>query len=138
MAGQMAIRSERRWANAGYEVVIVTGTPLDTYEPSFAWLAQYGVPYRSFTMVDKYSRFDTENTVAISLHELAARQYCWAVEDSLPMAHYLAAEMRVAVALIDCPWNRTDAGHARVTRFHDWQAITAALPSLSGRSGGTE
>jgi uncharacterized HAD superfamily protein len=133
-----AIAALKQWANAGYEIAIVTGRPPDAYEPSVAWLARHRVPHRSFTMVDKYSRFDTENTVAISLHELAARQYCWAVEDSLPMAHYLAAEMRVAVALIDCPWNRTDAGHARVTRFHDWQAITAALPALSGRGGGTE
>jgi uncharacterized protein len=133
-----AIATLNQWGSAGYEIAIVTGRPPDAYEPSLAWLAQHQVPYDSFTMVNKYARFATENTVAISLEELASRNYCWAVEDSLPMAQFLAAEMRVAVALIDCPWNRTDAGQARVTRFHDWQAITAALPALSGRSGGTE
>jgi uncharacterized HAD superfamily protein len=133
-----AISVLQRWTDAGYEVAIVTGRPPDTYEPSVAWLAMHGVPYRSFTMVDKYSRFATANTIAISLDELAAREYCWAVEDSLPMARYLAGEMKLPVALIDCPWNQTDAEQARVTRFHDWQAITAALPALSVPSGGTE
>jgi len=133
-----AIATLHQWASTGFEIAIVTGRPPDAYEPSLAWLAQYHVPYDSFTMVNKYARFATENTVAISLEELAARNYCRAVEDSLPMAQYLASAMKVPVALIDCPWNRTDAGHARVTRFHDWQAITAALPALSGRSGGTE
>jgi uncharacterized HAD superfamily protein len=125
-----AIAVLRRWSNAGYEVAIVTGRPPDTYEPSVAWLAQHGVPYRSFTMVDKYSRFETENTVAISLGELAARQFCWAVEDSLPMAQYLAGQMKVPVALIDCPWNRTDLDHAQVNRYRDWPAIEDALPVL--------
>ena len=126
-----AIAALRQWANAGYEIAIVTGRPPDTYEPSVAWLTQHRVPHRSFTMVDKYSRFETENTVAISLIELTARDYCWAVEDSLPMAQYLAGQMNVPVALIDCPWNRTDSEHAQVNRYRDWPAIADGLPVLT-------
>ena len=133
-----AIASLTQWANAGYEIDIVTGRPPTTYESSRAWLAQHGVPHHSFTMVDKYLRFVTENTIAIRLDELASRQYCWAVEDSLPMAEYLAGQMKVPVALIDCPWNRTDTELARVSRYHHWRAIAEALAALGIGRGGRE
>jgi uncharacterized HAD superfamily protein len=124
-----AIATLHQWAGTGYEIAIVTGRPPDAYEPSLAWLAQHHVPQHSFTMVNKYARFDTENTVAISLDELASRDYCWAVEDSLPMAQYLASQMNVRVALIDCPWNRSAENHANVGRFSDWATIAQALPT---------
>jgi hypothetical protein len=116
-----------QWQKAGFEIAIVTGRPPDSYEVSIAWLAKHRVPYSSFTVVDKYSRFATESSVAINLRELATRRFCWAVEDSLPMAEYLAGQMKVPVALIDCPWNRTDDAHAQVSRCPDWPAIAAAV-----------
>lgn len=116
-----------RWQVEGFEIAIVTGRPPESYEPSIEWLARHEVSYRSFTMVDKYSRFTTDSTTAISLEELAARRYCWAVEDSLPMAEYLAGRMKVPVALIECPWNRTDRARAEVSRYPDWSAIAAAV-----------
>ncbi len=70
---EAAIAALGQWANDGYEIAIVTGRPPDSYEPSLAWLARYRVPHQSFSMVDKYSRFSTENTVAIRLDELAQR-----------------------------------------------------------------
>ena len=115
------------WQVEGFEIAIVTGRPPESYEPSIEWLARHEVSYSSFTMVDKYSRFTTDSTTAVSLEELAARRYCWAVEDSLPMAEFLAARMKVPVALIECPWNRTDGAHAEVTRYPDWSAIAAAV-----------
>ena len=124
-----AMGALKQWAGAGFAIAIVTGRPPDAYEPSLAWLARHQVPYESFTMVNKYARFATENTVAISLDELASRDYCWAVEDSLPMAQYLAGAMKVPVALIDCPWNRSAEDHANVGRFSDWATIAQAMPS---------
>jgi hypothetical protein len=126
---EAAIGALKQWASAGYEIAIVTGRPPNSYEPSLAWLAQHQVAYDSFTMVNKYARFETENTVAISLDELAARDYCWAVEDSLPMAQYLAGAMKVPVALIDCPWNRSAENHANVGRYSDWPTIAQAMPT---------
>ncbi|MSP39819.1 MAG: bifunctional metallophosphatase/5'-nucleotidase [Deltaproteobacteria bacterium] len=123
-----AIAALTQWANAGFKIAIVTGRPPASYEPSLAWLAQHRVAYDSFTMVNKYGRFATDNTVAISLDELAARDYCWAVEDSLPMAQYLAGRMNLRVALIDCPWNRSAEDHANVGRFSDWATIAQAMP----------
>jgi uncharacterized HAD superfamily protein len=128
-----AISTLRQWAGAGYEIAIVTGRPPDSYEPSLAWLSQNRVPYDSFTMVNKYGRFATENTVAIKLDELTTREYCWAVEDSLPMAEYLAGHMNVHVALIDCPWNRSGQQHANVNRYTDWPTIEQSMPSVAVR-----
>ena len=121
----------KRWQEAGLEIAIVTGRPPESYEPSLEWLAKHGVSYSSFTVVDKYSRFATDSTTAISLNDLATRGFCWAVEDSLPMAEYLAGRMKVPVALIDCPWNRTDTAHAQVSRYPDWRAIAEAVSKLS-------
>ena len=128
-----AIAVLRRWAKAGFEIAIVTGRPPDSYEASLAWLMRHGVPHHSFTMVDKYSRFETETTVAIKLDELSARQYCWAVEDSLPMAQYLAGQMKVPVALVDCPWNRSAQHHANVRRYADWPTIAQTMPGVAVR-----
>jgi len=123
------------WQKQGYEIAIVTGRPPQSHEVSIEWLARHKIPHGSFTMVDKYSRFATENTVAIRLEELARREFCWAVEDSLPMARYLAERMKLPVALIDCPWNRCAEETEGVQRFRDWQSIAAAVSTLARYDG---
>lgn len=128
-----AIAALRQWADSGYEIAIVTGRPPESYEPSLAWLNRYRVPHQSFSMVDKYSRFTTDNTVAIRLDELAQREYCWAVEDSLPMAQFLATQMKLPVALIDCPWNRAAEDHVNVGRYAEWQTLAAQMPKSQRR-----
>jgi uncharacterized protein len=133
-----AIPVLKQWEASGFEVAIVTGRPPDTYEPSLAWLEKHQVSFHSFTVVDKYSRFTAEKSIAISLRELTAQRFCWAVEDSLPMAHYLAEEMKVPVALIDCPWNQTDTEQVGVNRYRHWQAIAEAFTALTIRCGNTE
>ena len=127
-----AIVGLKQWRDAGFAIAIVTGRPPYSYEPSLAWLERQRVPFDSFTIVNKYSRFDTtEQTVAISLDELAARKYAWAVEDSLPMAEFLAGRMDLPVALIDCPWNRSAQSHVKVSRHTDWKTITHSMPKLA-------
>jgi len=115
------------WVTGGYQIAIVTGRPPDTFAASIEWLARYKVPFQSFTVVDKYGRFQTENTIGLSLTELATQQFCWAVEDSLPMAKFLALEMKVPVALLDRPWNQADAENAQITRYDHWREIGAAF-----------
>jgi uncharacterized HAD superfamily protein len=119
----------REWERSGFEIAIVTGRPPDTREASLEWLKKHRLPFHSFTIVDKYSRFSIGKTVAIDLAKLAERQFCWAVEDSLPMAQYLAAQMKVRVALIECPWNRSADEYARISRYRDWRAIADKLPT---------
>ena len=115
------------WVGAGYEIAIVTGRPPDTFAASTEWLARFKVPYHSFTVVDKYGRFQTENTAGLSLTELATQQFCWAVEDSLPMAKFLATEMKLAVALLDRPWNQADTEPGQITRYGHWREIGQAF-----------
>jgi uncharacterized HAD superfamily protein len=133
-----ALNVLRRWQKEGFQIAIVTGRPPEAFEPSVEWLAKHGISHDSFTLVDKYSRFAIDRTMAISLSELAARQFCWAVEDSLPMAEYLAGRMQVPVALIDCPWNRTVADHARVSRCKDWNAIANSVAVRPEHNGARE
>jgi uncharacterized HAD superfamily protein len=128
-----AIAALRQWADSGYEIAIVTGRPPESYEPSLAWLNRYRMPHQSFSMVDKYSRFRTDNTVAIRLDELARREYCWAVEVSLPMAQFLATQMKLPVALIDCPWNRAAEDHVNVGRYAEWQTLATQMPRKEDR-----
>ncbi len=116
------------WVGAGYEIAIVTGRPPDTYAPSIEWLDRFKVPYHSFTIVDKYGRFQSDNTVGLSLADLATRQFCWAVEDSLPMAKFLATTMKLPVALLDRPWNRETMEHPNIKRYHDWSEISGVPP----------
>ena len=70
-----AIPILRQWSAGGYKVAIVTGRPPATYEPSVQWLNIHEVPYHSFIMVDKYGRFETQDTIAVSLAELAAASW---------------------------------------------------------------
>jgi uncharacterized HAD superfamily protein len=126
-----AISVLKQWQETGFEIAIVTGRPPETREVSLAWMAKHRVCYSSFTVVDKYARFATENTAAISLAELAERRFYWAVEDSLPMAQYLASRMKLPVALLDRPWNWFDGAHAGIARYADWQAIAGALPTIT-------
>lgn len=124
-----AIGALRRWVAAGYEIAIVTGRPPDTYEPSIAWLERHQVPYTKFLIVDKYGRFAPDGIRCISLDALARHSFSWAVEDSPTMALYVASQMKIPVALLDRPWNRTDIGHELVGRHNHWDEIARALPA---------
>jgi uncharacterized HAD superfamily protein len=126
-----AIPTLNQWLAAGYRIAIVTGRPPITAECSLEWLARAQVPYHSFTVVDKYGRFATENT-AVSLSELANHQFSFAIEDSPTMANYLAAIMGVEVKLFDRPWNRTCATHPKIARCRHWSEIAQAFPNGGG------
>ena len=122
-----AAKTLQHWKDAGAEIAIVTGRPPDTMEVSLAWLARYEIPFDSFTVVDKYGRFKTDNSIGLTLTELAERHYDWAVEDSLPMAQFITERMHVPVALLDRPWNRESEESSLITRCDDWGAVAAAI-----------
>jgi uncharacterized HAD superfamily protein len=128
---QEAIAVLKRWEERGFDIAIVTGRPPESVDVSLAWLAKHQVPHSSFTIVDKYSRFRADDANAISLAKLATRRFCWAVEDSLPMAQYLAGYMKLPVALIDCPWNQSEETLVGIDRYRDWKAIHAGTVALT-------
>ena len=118
-----AIPVLRQWIASGYEIAIVTGRPPATYEPSIQWLKIQEVPYHSFVMVDKYGRFETQNTIAVSLAELTEKSFYFGVEDSPTMARFLAEQMGVPVKLFDRPWNQTAGEHPNIKRYSHWREI---------------
>ena len=130
-----ALEVLKLWERQGFDIAIVTGRPPDSVDASRAWLAKHRISHSSFTVVDKYSRFVTKDPRAITLVELAKRRFCWAVEDSLPMARYLAEHMRLNVALVDRPWNQSVDIIAGIHRYHDWQALAASARLLAARRG---
>ncbi|MBA3012078.1 MAG: bifunctional metallophosphatase/5'-nucleotidase [Proteobacteria bacterium] len=117
------------WARAGHCIEIVTGRPSSALEVSLAWLKKQGVPFDSFTMVDKYNRPGNDPRLAISKQEFSTRTYDLAVEDSLEMALFLDHTMGVKVALYDRPWNARDLVHEKVVRCVSWQDINQQVPS---------
>ena len=123
------------WQRQGFEIAIVTGRPHDSLDISIAWLAKHKISHSSFTVVDKYGRFPTESSRALRLEDLIRQKFCWAVEDSLPMARFLAGRMKLPVALIDRPWNRCESDPEGVSRYMDWQNMAATM-SRRARSDG--
>ena len=101
------------------------------YEASLKWLANQKVNYDSFTMVNKYQREDSDQSIAITLEALTQRKYSLAVEDSDKMAAFLSAEMGVPVALFDRPWNQDMKLNGRVTRYHSWDQLREVKPDSS-------
>jgi uncharacterized HAD superfamily protein len=118
-----AVKTMVNWAEAGHCIDIVTGRPTSALEVSMEWLEKHGVPFDSFTMVDKYNRPGNDPSVAISKQELARRTYDLAVEDSMEMAMFLASTMDVFVALYDRPWNNQALDHEKMVRCSSWQEI---------------
>ena len=118
-----AIQTLRRWQARNYDIALVTGRPPSTIEPTQAWIDRHGVPCSSLTFVDKYCRFEIAGTPAIPLEDLTTRRFAWAVEDSLPMANFLASRMQLPVLMLDRPWNKTETLHLNIVRYNDWEEI---------------
>ena len=123
-----AVAALQRWVDRGYEIAIVTGRPPTASEPSQEWLVRNHVPYSRFLNVDKYARFSDESPMSLTMEELARQKFCWAVEDSLSVATYVAERMRIPVALPDRPWNQADATHVNIHRHHHWSEIARTFP----------
>lgn len=113
----------KHWRAAGYEIAIVTGRPPESCEPSLEWLARNQILYDSFLLVDKYSRYKTAQAHTLSLEAFSALRFSWAVEDSLPMANFLASRMHMPVALLDRPWNRSTSDPEMISRCNHWHEI---------------
>lgn len=132
-----AARTLDDWRSRSLAVHVVTGRPPQTLGATRRWLEREGLHHASLESVDKYGRQSGIDN-AIPLADLAGRRYRVAVEDSLSMATFLAAELGTPVLLMDRPWNRKlDQVPTRVRshlrRVHSWEEIRRLVEDRGGR-----
>jgi uncharacterized HAD superfamily protein len=127
IAGAIEVLSE--WSKLGYKISIVTGRLTIAHQASLDWLAKHKVPHHFFVMVDKYSRENTDKNIALSLEDFSKLKFSLAVEDSAAMAQHLSRQMRIPVALLNRPWNRTAAMGDNVKRYDSWYDILDDFPA---------
>lgn len=125
-----AIESINSFISLGYEIAIVTGRPFSTRELTQEWLAKHSISYHRLIFVDKYSRtvLGIDASDVMSLETFSNMNFCFAVEDSGYMASYLSENMKIPVALLDRPWNRTSSCLDNVStdlvkRCQDWDEV---------------
>ena len=127
-----------RWLERGYRVLVVTGRPPATREPTLGWLERHRIPFSEFHFLDKYSRYyrGAHGTPAggspdgaLALADLPGLELCLAVEDFPDISLHLARELEVPVALFDRPWNRSLAESGNpIVRCADWRQIGERFP----------
>ena len=127
------------WKAAGHEIEIVTGRPPSTHDGTVAWLARRGLGDLPVIHVDKFGRdlggmFHSRNYV-MSLDDLLALRYDFAVEDS-PIGLGHLARMDVGrVAVFSRPWNReTPLPDERFRRRATWRGVAALLRTRPARA----
>lgn len=127
-----ALEGVSEWARRGYVIEIVTGRPPSTEPVSRQWLERFEVPYDCLTFLAKYSDLHSEEDVrrAKPLSDLSPDEFCLAIEDSRAMAHFLAQELQLPVALLDRPWNRNgkEPLPTNVVRCRGWEELQEQFP----------
>jgi hypothetical protein len=110
------------WHEAGQAIHIVTGRPAASRDQTREWLLRQDIPFDELHIVDKYGREPAGGAV-LSLDQLAARPYAWAVEDSPHMADFLSRRMNLPVYLLLRPWNISVPTAAHITRVDGWKEM---------------
>lgn len=131
-----AIDVLRNWSEKGHAISVVTGRPAYAGRASMEWLEMHRVPFDTFLIVDKYQREEGNGAATLSMAELTGMAFCYAVEDSVPMARHLSEQMDLPVALFDRPWNRMLQTNRRVKRCRTWTEIARQFDNINRRQGG--
>lgn len=121
-----AIETIQKWADEGHEITIITGRPFDAYEPSRKWLDEHGLEKIPMLCVDKYDRekFNQNSTYNLTLAELYAMSFDFAVEDSPAAFEHVMHFEGCHVAVINRPWNRQEElPKGNFVRCVGWQEI---------------
>lgn len=120
------------WDSAGYEIWIVTGRSPSTFNTTRDWLSFRGVPYTCLQYVNKYSRvaLAESDMSPMPLPDIAAVDFCLAIEDSPEVAILLAQGHTLASVLYARPWNvgatvMTPTGSRPIPRFSNWSDLGA-------------
>lgn len=128
-----AAESIRKLNDHGYEIIVITGRPVTTYEDSLYWLESHEITFSELYFVDKYGRYDAETALPYvkQVEDLRDFNFTCAVEDSFATSLKLA-DMGIPVALLDRPWNRIplaeDSKEASlINRCDGWQEVTRLI-----------
>ena len=115
-----------KWVNEGHKVLIITGRPFDSYEPSRKWLDEHGLSAVPLYCVDKYGResFYEGCTYNLKLKDLYDMNFDFAVEDSPAAYEHVMQFINCRVAIFNRPWNvNEDIPNEKFTRCEDWLEI---------------
>ncbi len=121
------------WIDRGHNVMIITGRPSSTYEPSRRWLDDHGLERAELFCLNKYGR-DTllkDSRFTLELEDYRKMSFDFAIEDS-PMAFkYFDHLPELKVCVFDRPWNRNcDLPGANYSRCRSWEEIGAEFEGV--------
>lgn len=115
-----------KWIDSGHEVLIITGRPYNSYEPSRKWLDNHNLKRVPLFCVDKYGRelFQKDCTYSMTLEQLYSMSFDFAVEDSPAAFKHLLHFNNCKVAVFERPWNHLEKlPNENFVRCDGWKMI---------------
>jgi hypothetical protein len=96
------------WIDQGYEVTIITGRPISTYDISRIWLDEHGLSRLKMLCLNKYGRdmFIKNSSFNLEMDDYYKMNFDFAIEDS-PMAFKFFDHLpKLNVMVFNRPWNQ--------------------------------
>lgn len=121
-----ASETMNRWVDEGHEVLIITGRPLDAYEPSRKWLDAHGLERIPLFCVDKYGREKNKQkySYSMTLQQLYETPFDFAIEDSPDAFEHVMHFDRCRIAVFQRPWNQNvELPNDQFIRCSNWEEI---------------
>lgn len=115
-----------KWIDEGHEVLVITGRPFDSYDPSRKWLDDHQLQRVPLYCVDKYGReiFNQNVSYSMTLAELYDMDFDFAIEDSPAAFEHVMHFDNCKVAVFKRPWNiQAEMPGDNFVRCNDWQEI---------------
>lgn len=125
-----------KWVDEGHEVSVITGRPFHSYEPSRQWLDEHQLERIPLFCVDKYGRetFDHSSTYNMTLEQLYALSFDFAVEDSPAAFEHVMHFENCKVAVFHRPWNaQSKLPDERFVRCEDWDRIDKLFEAVQNQ-----
>ncbi len=125
-----ASRIINKWVDEGHEVLIITGRPFDSYDPSREWLDNHNLKRVPLFCVDKYGResFNEDCTYNMTLKDLYSMTFDFAIEDSPAAFEHVLHFSCCKIAVFNRPWNReAELPNSNFVRCEGWNEIDRVL-----------
>ena len=113
------------WVSIGHEVLIITGRPFSTYEPSRQWLDEHGLKNVKLYCLNKYGRDSfIYGDFSLELEDYYKMKFDFAIEDSPRAFRFFEHLPDLKVLVYDRPWNKdVKFKNENYTRCLDWNQI---------------